>query len=81
VDVELQEQLLTRERELDSREGAVAVWEEGMVAFARVLEEVHTKRDASHVRADAVRRDFFSRARASSFQSKQLTNLGRALEE
>jgi hypothetical protein len=52
-----------------------------MVAFARALEEVHTERDASHVRADAVRRDFFSRARASSFQSKQLTNLGRALEE
>jgi hypothetical protein len=40
------------------------------VAFACVLKEVRVKLDASHTCVDAVRRDFFSQARASSSQSK-----------
>jgi hypothetical protein len=31
--VELQVQLLARERELDNREDAIAAWEDGLVAF------------------------------------------------
>jgi hypothetical protein len=36
-------------------------WEEGLVAFACVLEEVHAERDASRVHADAVLWDFSPR--------------------
>jgi hypothetical protein len=60
VIVELQEQLLARERDMDSREGAIITWEEGLVAFARALEEVRTECDASRARADIVQRDFFT---------------------
>jgi hypothetical protein len=35
VATELQGHILAQERELDSREGAVIAWEEGLVAFAR----------------------------------------------
>jgi hypothetical protein len=38
--VELQEQLLAWERELESREGAVAAWVDGLVAFERALRRV-----------------------------------------
>jgi hypothetical protein len=36
---ELQEQLLALERELDSQEGTVVTWEEGLTTFAHVLGE------------------------------------------
>jgi hypothetical protein len=36
------------------------MWEEGLAAFARALKEVHVEHDASHARANAVQRDFFS---------------------
>jgi hypothetical protein len=45
VDDELREQLLTRERELDSREGAIAAWVDGLVAFKRALGRACTKHD------------------------------------
>jgi hypothetical protein len=34
---ELQEQLLAREEELNSREGVITTWEDGLVAFERTL--------------------------------------------
>jgi hypothetical protein len=40
--VELQEQLLARERELDSREGTLMAWEYGLVAFECALGRVCT---------------------------------------
>jgi hypothetical protein len=52
--IELQWRLLARERKLDSREGAIIRWDEGLVAFARALGVVHVKRDTSHTCADAV---------------------------
>jgi hypothetical protein len=58
VILELEEQLLTWERELDSREGAIITWEEGLVAFSCVLREVSTECDASRARVDAIRWDF-----------------------
>jgi hypothetical protein len=54
VVIELQEQLFARERQLDSREGGIIAWEEGLAAFAHMLREVHVERDASHARADVV---------------------------
>jgi hypothetical protein len=60
VVVELQERLLSQKRELDSREGAIATWDEGLVAFARVLGKARTKCDTSHVHADTVQWDFFA---------------------
>jgi hypothetical protein len=54
VIVELQEQLLARERELDSREGAIVAWEESLISFTRALREVRVKHDASHARVDAI---------------------------
>jgi hypothetical protein len=70
VPIELQEQLLSRERELDSQEGAIIAWEEGLVAFAPTLGEVHMECDTSRARADAIQWDFFSQMRASSSWSK-----------
>jgi hypothetical protein len=43
VAIELQEQLLAWERELESKEGAIATWEDGLVAFKQAHERVcHT---------------------------------------
>jgi hypothetical protein len=52
--IELQEQLLARERELDSQEGAAIAWEEELAAFVCVLGEVCVERDTSRARANAV---------------------------
>jgi hypothetical protein len=66
VVVELQEQLLARERELDSQEGVIVAWEKGLAAFARALREVCVECDDSCARADTVQQDFFSQVCASS---------------
>jgi hypothetical protein len=81
VTIELQGQLLARERELDSRESAIVMWEEGLAAFSRGLGEVRMERDASCTCIDAVQQDFFTQAHASSSRSEQLTDLGQTLEE
>jgi hypothetical protein len=49
VVVELREQLLTRERELESKEGVIAAWEDGLAAFEHALRRVRSKRDTSRV--------------------------------
>jgi hypothetical protein len=49
VAVELQWSRLAWERELDSREGAITVWEDGLVAFEHAHGKVHTEHDANHV--------------------------------
>jgi hypothetical protein len=54
VVVEVQEQLLFWERELDSRECAIAAWEDGLAAFERTLWKECTEYDASHIQAEAV---------------------------
>jgi hypothetical protein len=81
VTIELQGQLLAREKELDSREGVVVTWEEGLVVFMRALWELHAGHDTSRVHADAIQWDFFAQVCTSISRSKQLTNLGWALEE
>jgi hypothetical protein len=49
VVAELQGKLLAREKELDSREGAIATRENGLVAFKRALGKVLMESDAGHV--------------------------------
>jgi hypothetical protein len=81
VVVELQGLLLAREREMDSGEGAIAMWEDGLVAFECTQGKVHTECDDNRVRADAIQQDFFAQARVSSSRFKQQTNHNRMLEE
>jgi hypothetical protein len=59
-----------RGRELDSREGTIVTWDDGLVTFERSLRQVHVEQDASHVQAEAVQRDFSAQARASNSRSK-----------
>jgi hypothetical protein len=54
VTVELQGQLLVQERELNSHDGAIITWEEGLASFVHALEEVHAECDAICAHADAV---------------------------
>jgi hypothetical protein len=75
VAIELQGQVLARERELDSREGIIAAWEDGLVAFERTLGKVHVEHNISHVWAEAVQQDFTAQSCASSSRSKRLTDL------
>jgi hypothetical protein len=49
VAAELQEQLLARERELDSRKGTIAVWKDGLVAFEHTLGRVCIERDTRRI--------------------------------
>jgi hypothetical protein len=74
------EQLLAQEKELDSREGAITTWEDGLVAFACALGDARMECDAKHVQAVAVQQYFLARTRASCSRSKQLHHLSRTLE-
>jgi hypothetical protein len=49
VIVELWEQLLAWERELESRERAIATWEDGFMVFERALRRVSSECDATCV--------------------------------
>jgi hypothetical protein len=80
VAVELQGQPLAQEIELDSKEGVIAAWEDGLAAFEHSLKIVRAEHDASHVWADVVQHDFSAQSRASSSRSKWLIDLNRTLE-
>jgi hypothetical protein len=54
VIVELQEQLLAREREPDSREVTIIVWEESLTALPHALREASAEHNASRARVDTV---------------------------
>jgi hypothetical protein len=56
--IELQEQLLSQERELDSREGALMAQENGSAASKCTLGSMCTKCNTKCVRAKAVRQDY-----------------------
>jgi hypothetical protein len=49
VAVELREQLLARERELDSREGTISMWENGLAASKRALGRVRMEHDVRRI--------------------------------
>jgi hypothetical protein len=81
VAVELQGQLIARERELDSRECDIATWDDVLVAFERALGKVLRECDIGRVWAEAVQQDFFAQACVSGSRSKQLTYLNWTLKE
>jgi hypothetical protein len=58
VAIELWEQLLAWERELESREGTITTWEDGLVVFERPLGRVCMECDASHIQAEAAQQDY-----------------------
>jgi hypothetical protein len=60
VVAELQEQLLARERELDSREGAIVTWEESLLVSARTLREASAESDATRALMATTRRDYLA---------------------
>jgi hypothetical protein len=64
--IELQEQLLVRERELDEWENALVARENGVVAAERALGRARMECDAEHDRVKAVQQDYWARLRASS---------------
>jgi hypothetical protein len=81
VVVELREQLLAQKRELDSREGAIMVWEDdpvaSMCALGRVCVECDTKCD----RAEIVRQDYQARIHAFTTGCRCSFNFNQILEE
>jgi hypothetical protein len=66
---------------MDSREGAIATWEDRLAASECTLGKVIMERDTGHVRAKAVQQEFFTHMNVSSSWSKQLINLDQMLEE
>jgi hypothetical protein len=81
VIAKLQDQLLAREMELDSREGTVIAWEESLATFTRALREALMGHDASCAHAGATRRDYVAQVSASSSQSEWHRALRRTLDE
>jgi hypothetical protein len=68
-------------RELDSREGDIASWEDGLAAFERALGRLHIERNTKCVQAEAAHQDFLSQKCTSSSRYKQLIDLNQTLEE
>jgi hypothetical protein len=81
VVVELQEQLLVRERELDSREGAIVTWEDGLATSKRALGRAGMERNAERAHIEAVRQNSLTRSCTLTSNSKNSINLNQMLEE
>jgi hypothetical protein len=54
VTIELQGQLLAKERELDSWKGAITTWEDGLASIKHALGKVLTERDVGRAQAEVV---------------------------
>jgi hypothetical protein len=61
IAVEFQEQLVARERVLDSREGTLTTWENGLVASKSALGRVCMERNIECTQAEAARSDYRAR--------------------
>jgi hypothetical protein len=72
--VELQEQLLTRDKELDSRKCAIIAWEDGLAALEHALGRACMERDAERTQAEAAQQDYLARTRAFTSISKHSIN-------
>jgi hypothetical protein len=81
VAVELQEQLLTRERFLDSRKGAISMWKDGLAASEHTLGRACMEHGTERAQAKASRQDFLPRMNASTSSSKHSINFNRMFEE
>jgi hypothetical protein len=78
---ELQDQLLARERELDSQEGTIVTWEESLMASARALGETCEVHDARRAHEGAVWRDYLTQVSVSSSQFERCKALYQTLYE
>jgi hypothetical protein len=76
----LWEQLLARERDLDSREGTIAAWEDGLLAFEFAIGRVCVEHNAESTQAEATWQDNIARIRALTSSSKHSINFNRMLE-
>jgi hypothetical protein len=81
VVAELQEQLLARERDLDSREGSIITWEESLLVSGRALKEVSAGCDSSHAHMGATRCDYLAQVGTSSSRSERCKAHRRGLDE
>jgi hypothetical protein len=72
---------LLGERELDSREGAIVVWEDGLQAFEEILGKACMERDAEHTQAKVVQQDYFAWTCAFTSNSRYSINFNQMLEE
>jgi hypothetical protein len=63
---ELQEQLLVRDRELDSQENALKAWEDNLAATELALGRARMECDTECDRAEAIQRDYQAWMRAST---------------
>jgi hypothetical protein len=75
--VELQAQLLSQERELDSQKGAIITWEDGLMASERTL----CRACREHTQTEVVLHDYLARSRALTSSSKHSINFNMMLEE
>jgi hypothetical protein len=78
---ELREQLLIRERELDSRESTIAALEDGLATSEHTLGRECMERDTACTQAEAARQDYRARLCASTSSSKHSINFYRMLQE
>jgi hypothetical protein len=78
---EMREQLLAWERELDSREGAIATWEYGLAIFECALGRACAERDAASAQAEVAWHDNHTRLCAFTSGSKHSMNFNRMFEE
>jgi hypothetical protein len=51
---ELQRLLLVREEELNSREGAIVTWKDGLTTAGRTLGKACAEREAEHTQTKAI---------------------------
>jgi hypothetical protein len=66
---------------VDSREGAIVAWEDGLAASECALERVCMKRNTEHVHGEGGQQDFYGRMHASSSKSIHFINLNWILKE
>jgi hypothetical protein len=81
VVAELQEQLLTWERQLDSREGTIAAWVDGLAPSEYAIGRVCMEHDVESIQAKAAQQDYLAKTCAFSFVYKYSINLSQMLEE
>jgi hypothetical protein len=81
VPSELQEQLLTRERELDNKEGTIITWEDSLTASECTLGRACMEHDTERAQDEVVRQDYLAKTHAFTSGSKHSINFSRTLEE
>jgi hypothetical protein len=66
---------------MDSRASAIAMWEDGLVAFEHTLRRACMERNAECACAEAVRQDYLAKTRAFTISYRRSFCFDRILEE